>query len=109
VVARGKKKTTGQTDLLEVGGSTAPAVPLIREAVASWKAQGYRGISDTTRTLLTWWFPPDGHRVSRGAGRVFRYHPFQREAIETLIYLYELELVRRQKALLDPFVRPPDI
>ncbi len=103
------KKTAGQTDLLEVGGTTAPAVPLIREAVASWRSQGYRGITDTTRTLLSWWFPADGHRMGRGAGHVFRYHPFQREAIETLIYLYEVEEVRRQKTLLETFVRRPDI
>lgn len=103
------KKSAGQVELLQVGGTTAPAVPLIREAVASWKAQNYRGISDTTRTLLNWWFPPDGHRLGRGAGRAFRYHPFQREAIETLIYLYEVEQVRRQKTLLETFVRRPDI
>jgi len=107
-VARRKKKPAAQTDLLEARGTTAPAVPLIREAVASWKAQGYRGISDTTRTLLTWWFPPDGHRRG-GGGRVFRYHPFQQDAIETLIYLYEVEEVRRQKTLLETFVRRPDI
>ena len=106
---RAKKKAPGQTDLLEAGGTTAPAVPLVREAVASWKSQGYRGVSDTTRTLLNWWFPPDGHRLGRGAGRPFRYHPFQREAIESLIYLYEVEEVRRQKTLLETFVRRPDI
>ncbi len=104
------KKTAGQTDLLEARGTTAPAVPLVREAVASWKAQGYRGISDTTRALLTWWFPPDGHRLGRGAGRVFRYHPFQQDAIETLIYLYEVEQVRRREdAARDVRVRRPDI
>jgi len=108
-VARARKKAPAQTELLEAGGTTAPAVPLIREAVASWKTQGYRGISDTTRTLLNWWFPPDGHRQGRSAGRPFRYHPFQREAIETLIYLYEVEEVRRQKTLLETFVRRPDI
>ena len=108
-MARGKKKVAAQPDLLEVGGTTAPAVPLIREAVASWKAQGYRGISDTTRTLLTWWFPADGHRLGRGAGHAFRYHPFQQAAIETLIYLYEVEEVRRQKTLLETFVRRSDI
>jgi type III restriction enzyme len=108
-VARGKKKAAEQTDLLDVRGTTAPAVPLVREAVASWRDQGYRGISDTTRTLLTWWFPRDGHRMGRGTGRSFRYHPFQREAIETLIYLYEVEEVRRQKTLLETFVRRPDI
>jgi type III restriction enzyme len=107
-VARAKKKLAGQGELLEVGGATAPAVPFIREAVASWKAGNYRGISDTTRLLLNHWFPPDGHRM-RGSTRAFRYHPFQREAIETLIYLYEVEEVRRQKTLLETFVRRPDI
>ncbi len=102
------KKAAAQTDLLEARGTTAPAVPLIREAVASWKAQGYRGISDTTRSLLRYWFPPDGHRRGR-AGHVFRYHPFQQDAIETLIYLYEVEEIRRQKTLLETFVRRPDI
>lgn len=108
-MARQKKQPPGQGDLLQARANTAPAVPLIREAVASWKAGNYRGISDTTRCLLTWWFPSDGHRMGRGAGRAFRYHPFQREAIETLIYLYEVEEVRRQKTLLETFVRRPDI
>jgi type III restriction enzyme len=108
-VPRRQKKAADQGDLLQVTGTTAPAVPLIREAVASWKAGNYRGISDTTRGLLTWWFPKDGHRTGRGGGRAFRYHPFQREAIETLIYLYEVEEVRRQKTLLETFVRRPDI
>jgi type III restriction enzyme len=107
-VVRAKKKIAGQGDLLQAGGATAPAVPLIREAVASWKAGNYRGISDTTRCLLTHWFPADGHRM-RGSTRAFRYHPFQREAIETLIYLYEVEEIRRQKTLLETFVRRPDI
>jgi type III restriction enzyme len=108
-VTKKKPKTAAQTDLLEARGTTAPAVPLIREAVASWKAGNYRGITNTTRALLEWWFPKDGHRLGRGVGRPFRYHPFQREAIETLIYLYEVEQVRRQKTLLETFVRRPDI
>jgi type III restriction enzyme len=108
VVAK-RKRAPAQTDLLDVSGTTAPAVPLIRQAVASWREGNYRGISDTTRALLRWWFPPDGHRLGRGAGKPFRYHPFQREAVETLIYLYEVEEVRRQKKLLETFVRRPDI
>jgi len=106
-LARPRKQSEEQTELLKAAGTTAPAVPLIRQAVASWREQGYRGISDTTRTLLGWWFPPDGHRTGRG--QTFRYHPFQREAIETLIYLYEVEEVRRQKSLLETFVRRGDL
>jgi type III restriction enzyme len=108
-VARPRKKAGAQPDLLDASGTTAPAVPLIRQAVASWRDGNYAGISDTTRALLRWWFPPDGHRIGRGMGRTFRYHPFQRQAIETLIYLYEVEEVRTQKALLETFVRRPDL
>ncbi|MCC7134707.1 MAG: hypothetical protein IT352_18755, partial [Gemmatimonadales bacterium] len=57
-MARPRKRSEEQTELLKAAGTTAPAVPLIRQAVASWREQGYRGISDTTRTLLGWWFPP---------------------------------------------------
>jgi len=102
-----RKKASGQGDLLRVDTTTAPAVPLIREAVGKWREGNYRGISDTTRILLTHWFPRDGHR--RRGVTVFKYHPFQREAIETLIYLYEVEQVRRQKSLLETFVRTPNI
>lgn len=102
-----RKKASGQGDLLRVDATTAPAVPLIREAVGKWREGNYRGISDTTRILLTHWFPRDGHR--RCGTPVFKYHPFQREAIETLIYLYEVERVRRQKSLLETFVRTPNI
>ena len=53
--------------------------------------------------LLTYWFKtdhrlPDGHR--------FRYHYFQQEAIETLIYLYEAVKVRSHKALLEGYAPP---
>jgi type III restriction enzyme len=108
-VAAKRKRAANQTELLEAGGTTAPAVPLVRQAVARWREGNYAGIGDTTRALLRWWFPPDGHRIGRGPGRAFRYHPFQREAIETLIYLYEVEAIRRQKSLLETFVRRPDI
>jgi type III restriction enzyme len=108
-VPRSKKKAAAQPDLLKVPATTAPAVPLIRQAVEGWRDGGYTGISDTTRTLLRWWFPPDGHRMGRSTGRAFRYHPFQRDAIETLIYLYEVAGTRNQKSLLETFVRRSDI
>jgi len=106
-VPRPRKKDATQVDLLKVAGTTAPAVPLIREAVQKWREGNYRGISDTTRILLNHWFPRDGHR--RRGLPVFKYHPFQQDAIETLIYLYEVEKLRRQKSLLETFVRQPDI
>ncbi|MBC8135217.1 MAG: DEAD/DEAH box helicase family protein, partial [Fibrella sp.] len=101
------KKTTdndGQLDLLDAREriTTAPCVPAIRQAVAAWKADGYKGITNTTRTLLAFWFGSD-HRLP--SGRRFRYHDAQREAIETLIYLYEVAKVRRHKDLVEEYYR----
>ncbi len=104
---RRTKKVAAQTELLEAHVTTAPAVPLIREAVQSWRDGGYAHITDTTRILLRHWFPKDGHRIGRT--RTFKYHPFQQDAIETLIYLYEVQQARRQKELLETYVRRPDV
>lgn len=38
----------------------------------------------------------------------FKYHGFQQEAIEILIYLYEVEKLRSQKALLQNFCTRED-
>jgi type III restriction enzyme len=86
--------------LLEAKVTTAPCVPAIRLAVEEWRANGYRGVTDTTRTLLKHWFGTE-HRLPSGS--TFRYHHFQREAIETLIYLYEVVAVRRHRTLLETF------
>ncbi len=58
------------------------------------------GASDTTRRLLNYWFQTD-HRLPDG--RKFAYHYSQQHAIETLIYLYEVAKVRRQKSLIETF------
>ncbi len=104
---RTAKPSLAQTELLDVGQSTAPAVPEVRRRVAAWRDAGYPGATDTTRACLAWWFPKDGHR--RPGGRPFRYHPFQREAVETLVYLYEVAGVRRQQTLLESYVSRDDI
>src|SRR5207302_115489 len=95
-----KKTAPDQLNLLEARTSTAPCVPAIRKAVDEWRAGGYKGVTDTTRTLLKFWFQND-HRLPNG--RRFAYHSAQREAVETLIYLYEVAKVRRQKALVETF------
>lgn len=80
---------------------TAPCVPAIREAVKGWREKGYKGATDTSKELLKYWFAPDGHMLP--TGRRFSYHPFQREAIETLIYLWEVEKVRTRTQLLEKY------
>jgi len=62
------------TDLLkptERRPSKAYLVNELRKAVFTWREHGYPNITDTTRSLLQFWF-------------------CQREAIETLIYIYEV-------------------
>lgn len=70
----------------------------VRARVDAWRAQGYPGASATSRRLLGFWFA-DEHRVEDG--RPFRFYFCQREAVETLVYLTEIEPVRALKDLLE--------
>ena len=81
-------------------------MPGIREKVKGWREGGYKGITDTTRILLNYWFWTD-HRLPDG--RKFAYHYFQREAVETLIYLYEVAPARRHKSLVETFATRSDL
>src|SRR5260370_34015079 len=79
---------------------TAPCVPALRKLVAEGRNDGYLGVTLTTRTLLNYWFFTD-HRLP--SGRLFKYHDAQREAIETLIYVYEIAKIRTRKDLLEKY------
>ncbi len=70
----------------------------VRAAVDAWRAQSYRGATRTTKRLLGFWFQ-DEHRSDDG--RPFRFYFCQREAVETFIYLAEIERVRSFRDLLD--------
>ncbi|MBM3242922.1 hypothetical protein FJZ31_42225 [Candidatus Poribacteria bacterium] len=99
---RKTKRLREQLDLYDVQPfiATAPCVSALREAVKSWKEGGYKGATDTTRELLNYWFLSD-HRLPNG--RQFHYYDSQREAIETLIYVYEIAKVRIRKELIQRF------
>jgi type III restriction enzyme len=58
----------------------------IRKSVITWREQGYSNITDTTRRLLQFWFEED-HLIEK---EPFGFWFCQREAIETLIYVYEV-------------------
>lgn len=66
----------------------------------AWKEGGYSGVTATTRALLNFWFRAEHRMPDR---RKFEYHNAQREAIETLIYVYEVCGVRTQKNLIETF------
>lgn len=97
-----KPKQQVEDDLLDITGKlrTAPCVPALREAVKAWRAGGYKGTTETTKTLLSFWFKND-HRLS--SGRPFIYHSSQREAIETLVFVWEYEKARTRKSLLERY------
>jgi len=66
--------------------SKAYLVNELRKAVFTWREQSYPGISSTTKRLLQFWFSED-HIVNN---EPFEFWFCQREAIETLIYVYEV-------------------
>lgn len=103
---RKKTSTADQPSLLDARVPTAPCVTGIREAVRQWRERRYKGVSDTTRILLNHWFSSD-HRLPNG--RKFAYHPSQQEAVETLVYLFEVEKHRTQKSLLERFATRDDL
>lgn len=103
---RRKKESGSQLDLLQAKVSTAPTVPGVRQALKDWRGANYPGITDTTRVLLNYWFKTD-HRLPNGYK--FEYHYFQREAVETLIYLYEVAKVRSHKALIETYATNANI
>jgi type III restriction enzyme len=70
-MARKRKQNPNQTDLLDARVATAPCVPAIREKVKAWREGGCKGVSDTTRILLNYWFQTD-HKLPDG--RKFKYH-----------------------------------
>jgi type III restriction enzyme len=62
-MARKRRSNVDQLGLLEARVATAPCVPAIREKVAVWRDSGYKGVTDTTRLLLNYWFYTD-HRLA---------------------------------------------
>jgi type III restriction enzyme len=78
-----------------------PLVANIREAVKLWRDTGYAGASPTSRALLTWWFATD-HLTEQADGSLaqFRYYFAQREAVETVIWLYDVRGARDKHDLM---------
>ena len=78
-----------------------PLVAKIRKEVFAWRNSGYAEASSTSRTLLRWWF--DTEHVTEGADgslSPFNYYFAQREAVETVIWLHEVQQARDKFDLL---------
>lgn len=63
----------------------------LRDEVRSWREAGWPGTAVVTRRLLEWWFEREEER--RAVGKRFFF--CQQEAVETVIYLYEVQNKRR--------------
>ena len=78
-----------------------PLVHVLRRKVKEWRKTGYEGATDTSIALLNWWFAK-GHLLPRADGgtQPFQYYFAQREAVETIIYLYDAIRVKDKYDLL---------
>jgi len=68
-----------------------PLVHNLRMKVKEWRDNGYDGAMPTSKALLNWWFNRE-HLTARADGSMFdfRYYFAQQEAVETVIYLYDV-------------------
>jgi len=68
-----------------------PLVSQLRRKVKEWRDSGYVGATDTSRSLLNWWFNTP-HLLPQADGTMaeFQYYFAQREALETILYLYDV-------------------
>jgi len=68
-----------------------PLVHNLRKQVHKWRAANYESATATSKALLNWWFKTE-HLIPKADGSVldFRYYFAQREAAETIIYLYDV-------------------
>lgn len=73
-----------------------PLVYKVRLAVAEWRDENYAGASATTKSLLNFWFNQE-HFIGQTP---FSYYFSQREAIESIIYLYEIAKARDKYELM---------
>ncbi len=71
----------------------------LREEVDRWRDNDYPEVTDTTRELLYFWFFND-HQVQ---GEPFKFWFCQREAVETLIYLFEVKKYDDLKPVIETY------
>jgi type III restriction enzyme len=78
-----------------------PMVHQLRRKVKEWRDSSYEGATDTSISLLNWWFNTE-HLLAKADGMMekFEYYFAQREALETVIYLYDAVRIKDKYDLL---------
>ena len=68
-----------------------PLVAELRRKVKRFRDTGYKDASDTSKSLLNWWFKEPHSLPQADGGTVeFQYYFAQREVMETIVYLYDV-------------------
>ncbi|KKR80616.1 MAG: Type III restriction protein res subunit [Candidatus Daviesbacteria bacterium GW2011_GWA1_41_61] len=91
-------------DLREKGGYERllpPFISELRKKVKEWRNSNYADASETSKALLNWWFKEE-HTIfdQNGVSTPFRYYFSQREAVETVVWLYEVAKVKSKYDLI---------
>jgi len=78
-----------------------PFVAELRKRVNEWRDSNYEGASETSKSLLRWWFQTE-HLLPTASGEMFsfEYYFAQREGLETVIYLHDVVNVKDKYDLL---------
>lgn len=78
-----------------------PLVADLRKKVKEWREKNYDGASSTSKVLLNWWFKEE-HILAdlNGSTYKFQYYFAQREAVETVVWLYEVAKVKDKHELM---------
>ncbi len=68
-----------------------PLVSELRKEVKAWRDSGYDKSTETSKSLLNWWFNTP-HLLPQADGTIneFQYFFSQRESVETIIYLNDV-------------------
>lgn len=85
----------------KMGQLMPPLVATLRKKVKEFRDGGYVGATDTSRSLLNWWFK-EPHLLDRadGPSTPFEYYFAQREALETIVYLTDVAGVQDKHDLM---------
>ena len=78
-----------------------PLVAELRKRVFEWRKENYAGASETSRALLSYWFKEEHIIYNQdGSSYSFQYYFSQREALETVVWLYEVAGVKDKHDLI---------
>ena len=78
-----------------------PLVAELRKRVFEWRKENYAGASETSKALLSYWFKEEHILYNQdGSSYSFQYYFSQREALETVVWLYEVAEVKDKHDLI---------